>query len=980
MLLRLTHAAIAFAVTVVFYQAYVLLAVPLLEPAIDVVNSAEEKVADHPREVPHRYRDLLATYFPPGHWTLTDPPKTFEDGKVMILLDNYRSSDDGQLRINKCALIFFPNSYVSGEAAPRDAVVLEAPHGAVLQLDEGFRPGLGGIGRVQWGKLLGEITVRSDMHEPGPQDDLMLTTRDLDLREDLIRTEAEVNMRLGPHQGHGRVMEIRMVDVEGGSSANRFSSGSIESLEILNDVQASLVPGGAQIFGEGNREAPSSPVQVTCQGRFCFHFAHSRALFEEQVKVEQVHSTGERDRLLCDELNLFLATDPMLKTAGEGKLRPGSIQALGTATAPVVLDVQSQQATARCKKMWLELQSRRVTFDGDDEVMLTYQGSEIHAPMIRYQAPAPDSSQRVGALLASGNGWIRVRDKRINGNGASSSDSMEIRWTKELRLHRREGQPILSVRGRPRLDMVGLGRLWAADDLDVYLRESAIDGSEATALPSEVVPERIVARGDIRIVSSQLQGKVNQLDVLIEYAPSNLVLGNPAGNPPGQSLFSHGPSGRSRSYNIDGQRLQMLLTVRDSRPEVTSIDVDGNVDFRETASIQATPQEPLVVRADHLRIESADTPSAKIALQGKPATVTAAGMSIRAETLELNRGTSHVLIDSPGQLELPVNRDLSGKSLATKQQMTIQWQGGMELNQDRVTFSKGVVVEAGEGRLQTEQLTAQFSAPILFDGAAPQQRAQLAQLECSGGAYAQFSQRDATGLTSVQTIKLDDTLVVNQHTGEVRGVGGGWLESIHLSSGTNLLGREQQPSHRAQRLQFLRVDFLDGVEGNMNRRKIAVKGNVETVYGPVDSWEAKLKKSVRGRPKPGTTWISSQKLAVAENPMARMQQAAGIGPLELSAEGDVIIEGRVGERGSFTTTSERATYDQLKTMFVLEGNGRQPATLTHEQYAGAPPSETAARKITYVHVTGEVKVEGVVRGGWNQVFDVGQKPGGAQAR
>jgi hypothetical protein len=111
-----------------------------------------------------------------------------------------------------------------------------------------------------------------------------------------------------------------------------------------------------------------------------------------------------------------------------------------------------------------------------------------------------------------------------------------------------------------------------------------------------------------------------------------------------------------------------------------------------------------------------------------------------------------------------------------------------------------------------------------------------------------------------------------------------------------------------------------------------------------------------------------------------MQQAAGIGPLELSAEGDVIIEGRVGERGSFTTTSERATYDQLKTMFVLEGNGRQPATLTHEQYAGAPPSETAARKITYVHATGEVKVEGVVRGGWNQVFDVGQKPGGAQAR
>ena len=721
-------------------------------------------------------------------------------------------------------------------------------------------------------------------------------------------------------------------------------------------------------------------MQVTCQGRFCFHFAHSRALFEEQVKVEQVHATGERDRLLCDELNLFLATDPMLKTAGEGKLRPGSIQALGTATAPVVLDVQSRQATARCEKMWLELQSRRVTFDGDDEVMLTYQGSEIHAPMIRYQAPAADSSQRVGALLASGNGWIRVRDKRINGNGASSSDSMEIRWTKELRLHRQEGQPILSVRGRPRLDMVGLGRLWAANDLEVYLRESAIDGSEATVLPSEVVPERIVARGEIDIVSSQLQGKVNQLDVLIEYAPSNLALGNPAGNPPGQSLFSHGPSGRSRSYNIDGQRLQMLLTVRDSRPEVTSIDVDGNVDFRETASIQATPQEPLVVGADHLRIENADSPSAKIALQGKPATVTAAGMSIQAEKLELNRGTSHVSIDSPGQLELPVDRDLSGKLLATKQQMTIQWQGGMELNQDRVTFSKGVVVEAGEGRLQTEQLTTQFSAPILFDGAAPQQRAQLVQLECSGGAYTQFSQRDATGLTSVQTIKLDDSLVVNQRTGQIRGEGGGWLESVHLSSGANLLGNSQQPIHRAQQLQFLRVDFVSGVDGNLNRRQVAVLGNVKAVYGPVDSWEQKLKKTLRGMPGPDTFWIDAQRLGLAESPMARTQRGTGIGPLELRAERNVTIVGRAGERGSFTTFSQVATYDQLKTMFVLEGDARQPASITHEDFPGAPPSETIARKFTYSRSTGEVaQVEGLIRGGFKQ-FDTGLQPRGPQAR
>ncbi len=986
MLTRITHAAIAFALLVVIYQGYVLLAVPFLEPVSGTQDRAVQDGITPPRQAPHKYRDLLAAYFPPGHWALANPPKTFEDGRVMIILDNYRTSDTGLLRINKCALLFFPNSYTLGDVAPRDAVILEAPHGAVLQLDEGVRPGLGGIGRVQHGKLLGDITVRSDMREPGSQDDLLLTTRDVDLREDLIRTDAEVDVQLGPHRGHGRVMEIRLVEVESSESAvKRVSSGSIESLEILHDVQARLVPGNTKLSAGSPSQTPAPPVQVNCQGRFCFHFAHSKAFFEDQVKVEQIHPTGERDLLLCHTLSLFLTKGSFAKKASQNELRPGSIQALGTVAQPVELDAQSQQATARCEKMWLELQSRRITLDGNDEVMLSYQGSEIHAPMIRYQAPALNASHRIGTLQASGNGWISVRGDRVGNRSAgggknTSSEPMEMRWTKELRLYRIGGKPVLSVRGRPRLELLGLGRLWAANDLDVYLRESAIDGSEANLLPAAVVPERIVASGEIDVDSSQLSGKVNQLDVRIQYASSHLDLGSPGrGRLQSSNLRNPSASGRSRAYHIDGKRLQMLLTVRDQQPEVTRIDVEGDVHFSETASIRATPEEPLIVRASQLHIENADSPSAEISLHGKPATVTAAGISIRAEKLNLNRGTSRAWIESPGELVIPVDQDFSGKALATKQMMTIRWQGGMELDQDRVIFRQGVEVEAGEGWLKTKQLTTHFSVPIRFDGAASQQRAQLAQLQCSGGADAQFSQRDATGLTSVQTITLEESLVVNQQTGLIHGQGGGRLESVHLSKGNHFANQTPQNHNRGQQLQFLQVNFVRGIEGNLNRRHVAVLGDVEAVYGPVDSWDEKLEKSVRGMPELGTTWISCQKLGVAENPLARLQQRSGIGPLEFLAEGDVIVEGRVGERGSFTATSEKATYDQLKTMFLLEGTGRLPATLTHEQFVGAPPSETAARKIIYIHKSGEVKVEGIVRGGWKQI-DMGQKPRSPQVR
>ncbi|MCG8449595.1 MAG: hypothetical protein MI725_08455 [Pirellulales bacterium] len=979
MLARLTHASLAFAVTVVVYQLYVLLAVPFLEPApaeIALQDGLAEEQHESPRRAPHKYREVLAAYFPEGHWTLIEPPKTFENEKMMLVLDDYRPKDNGELRVTKCALIFFPHLRVRGEPPPREAIVLEAPHGAVLQLDKAFRPGLESLGGIQEATLSGEIIIRSDMREPGPQDDLLLVTRNLKINQDLIRTDHAVNMRLGPHRGQGRVLEIRLIDVERAHSlAEGFNLGGIDSLEILQDVEAQLAPGNVRLFDQDSSGLAAPPVHITSQGSFRFNVAHSHASFEDQVRVTQVHPTGERDQLLCHNLSLFLAAVPEKEASSLGKLRPGSIRALGKDGLPVVLDVQSQRATARGERMWLEFEPRRITLADNDEVILTYQGSEIHAPMVRYTAPPPGSPLRVGDLLAAGNGWIRAQ----SGN-APSSQPLEIRWTHEMRLQRSEGQAVLSLSGRPRLEMIGLGQLWA-DALEVYLRESAADGSEADLLPGEVVPQQIVARGRISIDSAQLHGRVNELDVQVEYAPDNRMQVGPHGSQPraGNRLLGRGGAPRGRTYDIEGNRLQMLLTVRQRKPEVTSIDVDGNVVFQETAANPAT-SEPLIVHADQLRVEHADSPASEIFLQGNPATVSAAGMSIRAEAMELNRGTSRAAIRSPGELELPVDRSLSGQPLATPGRLHVRWQGGMELDRDRITFRNGVTVESGEGCLQTEQLGVRLAASIQFDGATRQQRVELTQLSCSGGAFAQFSQRDARGLTSVQTLSLNESLVVNQQTGKVEGAGGGWLESVHLSKGKVFGDVASQAAAHGQRLRFLHVDFVRGVEGNLNHRRVAVVGDVEAVYGPVDAWEQKLKKSVRGMPEAETIWISAQRLGVAESPLHRFPSEPGVGPLELRAEENVTIEGREGEHGRFTTFSQHATYDQQKAMFVLEGDAGQPAMIRHEQYAGAPPSETVAHKFTYVRATGEVaKVEGLIRGGWKQ-FNTGQRPRGLQPR
>ena len=498
------------------------------------------------------------------------------------------------------------------------------------------------------------------------------------------------------------------------------------------------------------------------------------------------------------------------------------------------------------------------------------------------------------------------------------------------------------------------------------LRERKTDGSEDGLLPGDIVPQRIEASGLVGIDSPELSGKVNILYVNVDYQPSDLELGtadgkNSRGKP---SMLSKRRSLDSRAYHVVGNQLNVNLTVRQRRPEVSHIGVEGNVVFRETSTISGKNQ-PLVVHAQRLFVKDADTPNAEIDLRGQPATITAAGMTIHAETLHLNRGTSRVRIDSPGQMQLLLERGLNGQPLAAPEPLAIRWQKGMELDQDRITFRGRVSAQTTDGVLNTERLVVVLSGPVRFDGAAHQKRLEIEQIECWEGVHAEFRQRDATGLTSMQVIELE-SIVVNQRTGDIRGVGPGQLESVHLTTGANPMGRFSPAAanvpRTGQRLGFLRVDFRRGVQGNLHRRQVEVFGNTRAVYGPVDSWQQKLEISLRGTPGPGTIWITSDQLGIAESPMGRLNRDSGFGPVELSAEGNVTIEGPAGERGTFTARAQRATYDQLKTMFVLEGDGTRPAELYHQEYVGAPIVTNSARKVTYIQSTGEVKLEGIING------------------
>ena len=139
----------SFAIVLVSYWAYALVAVPLIEPPADPHRS-DSGSATGPGQWSQgtfqRWREELEGLFPPGSWELENP-KILESDQVKLLLQDYRIIGDGRkVKIFPCTVIFTPDGATApAEQRKRRAVILEAPQGALLQFDQPFDPA-----RARW--------------------------------------------------------------------------------------------------------------------------------------------------------------------------------------------------------------------------------------------------------------------------------------------------------------------------------------------------------------------------------------------------------------------------------------------------------------------------------------------------------------------------------------------------------------------------------------------------------------------------------------------------------------------------------------------------------------------------------------------------------------------------------------------------------------------------------------------------------------
>ena len=1040
------RSAISLAVVLAAYWAYAMVAVPLIEPAARREQGAGPSQRDRQDagSDPSKRLQALAPLFAAGSPLLKNA-KMLESDQVKLLLRDYTNFGDGRVKIDPCVMIYTPEAPdLSPEERIRQAVVLEAPEGALLQFDQPLDLGKARIGRLINGRLHGPVTIRSEGKHRGPEDRLLVVTRDLDVSEDQIWTSQPVEFRMGPNYGSGQELIIRLLKGEGEKRGPNIAG--IQSLELRRQVQMHLevhnhqgpaAPAGtAAAAAQPGRGGPAglpvsipdgTPIEVACQGPFHFDPVQQFITLEDRVDVQRINPSGPTDQLNCDLLTIFLSRPRSDETAGAAgapagsKKKPGGMSDLQARRFeakgnPVVVRAPSQGINGRGQRLEYDLVTGLLKLEDRQEAWLQQDNNEIHCRSLQYQSAGPG---RLGRVTAIGPGWLRgqVPDKpgllpgTVRGQpGLSPADAprpaapgptankppqiLEARWTEQLRIQPYQQQQVISLIGGAGLKFSGMGEL-DAEEIWFWLFELPKD---TPGNQPKLRPDRMMARQQVRLESSQMSGRFEELAVwfvqdpaapdagglprlslLGQLLPRNPAIAEAARHPLVLTSFfqaaDQGPEATQppaassadplrQHFDAEGRQLQARVMMHGQQAEVVELIVKGAVRMRETQT--SRPDErPVLVLGEQVQMIDVNKPCTAVMVTGDQAHFEGRGMSLDGSNINLNRGTNRLWVDGPGQMDLPMDKDFEGHPLEHPATVQVHWQRKMNFDGRTARFEESVTASMPNRQLHTETLDVSLQEPIRFADAKNPPPAQVAQLQCSGGVALEGRTFDAQGPQSIEFFQAPD-LTVNNLSGRMHAGGPGWVTAIRRGavnplqittagpSGTTPTAAPRNPNE----LTYLNVVYQGAIEGNIPNREMTFLDQVVAVYGPVDSWDAVLDPNHLESLGDRGMVLHCGQMTVAQMTAPGSKQTVA----EVVARDHALVE-----NVKFTARGARISYTQLKGLLVFEGDGRSKAEMWRQKYRSGPVSSFRAQKIEYWPADERLRVDGADQLDFNEM-------------
>jgi hypothetical protein len=511
-------------------------------------------------------------------------------------------------------------------------------------------------------------------------------------------------------------------------------------------------------------------------------------------------------------------------------------------------------------------------------------------------------------------------------------------------------------------------------------------------LASSGVPDRLLATGRVQIRATQLVGDPGRFEVWFQDTTTTPAASRESANletieaestanvppphaPPAVAKPKAQGDAPTSSFAVAGKLLRVNVLWTDIQPVVEDVEILGGAELVETA-LEDPTQKPFSVRGDEVRVARANANDSVATITGQPAVVAARGLVMSAAQINFDRGANRLWIDGPGQMTLPVDRDLEGKPLAQPQSLTVDWKAAMDFDGATIRYRDAVEAAGPTQRLATQMLQAQLAQRIDFAAPPKQpQNVKVAALTCQGGMRLD-SRTYENGEQTAHDIIIAQDLAIDQTTGAIVAQGPGSIRS-HRRGASKMFGNAGNANASAprgdgrivpgsrtdpiadpnstaaaedRRLTFLEAHFQREATGNLNNRQITLGDQIRCVYGPVDDWQQSIVLDVARALPEGVVTLTSDRLTVAQPVIDRTR--SGRQPIELAAEGNAFVEGT-----TFTARADRMTYAEAKDLMILEGTGRADAVLTRQSKVGGPSTKAAARKVMYWRSTNTVEVD-----------------------
>ncbi|MGI8982430.1 MAG: hypothetical protein ACR2FY_24625 [Pirellulaceae bacterium] len=952
--------------------------------------------------------------FEVGSWELDDP-KVIETATCTLLLKDYKPLPDGRMEITPCTLVFYmaPTkesvaAAKSGSKEPeRRRVVMRALDGAVLTFDKPLDLGSAEFGRLLGGQLKGTIKILSPETEPGRSNDgLEIVTKGVQIERQKIYTPHRVDFRYGASFGSGRDLTITLLPASDEKQNRTQSLGGISYLQLSQLDRLHLEGAGALLQGPGGSKVRKSdpPLEVRCQGPLIVDFDNAQARLDDHVEVTQVYEQGPPDRLTCDRLLFRLKASggrqpPDISAVSQKGKNQGahaprspvtkaqlsdSVERIIAVGTPAIIDAPQSQFYAKGASMDYTLASRLVRLNNGPTgapVILRQGKNKFEARALEYEAA---EAGRLGKLFATGPGELEIVQ--------ASGEVVNATWKKSLHVRPHDGSQAISLLDAAHVTAGSVGAFSAAE-LHLWLKEipraAKTAKVTANAKPSfSLVPERMLAISGVEIDAPQLKAKTNRLEAwFVEATPQQLAaargqaaIGLPEMKPasPGQNL-SGIDAGDDAEFSTPRQRLsvtgdlvQLQFLRLKGKPAVEDLAITGKVRVEEVQT-ERPEDVPLKLSGDIVTLVRGSGPSAKLEVKGRPAQVSARGLTLSGATIHLHRGENRLWIDGPGEAELPVPQDglqmrtlqpppgenpVSGPAsfpavgtVGEVRRVKVTWASGMNFDGLKAAFD-GKVQVRGEGEYAAaEVLTVTLSERIDFSAAKQAGPAEIAMLTLDGGKSPVVLQQitldkagEQTAFNNLRSGKLTIDRAANTLTAE----GPGEVWTVRKDAPLLMPDSETAPQKPTDgKLTYICVKFAGGINGKLDKNEMRFERQVDTTYGRVSDWKDRILATKTEELGATGAHMTSDALTVTEMALSKAQKW-----VELEATGNVIVDGK-----SFTARAARIGYTSDKDQLVLEGDGRNDAEFWHQAAPGSQHSYTAAGKIRFQRKTNTLEVD-----------------------